>query len=337
MEDIWILDGGLATELEASGADITGKLWSAKVLIENPDYIVDCHLRFLQAGADIITTCSYQASLEGFLEQGLCVDEAKHLIQSSVSLAKQARQKFLEYSSDKVLPSSAEQQLSREDWVNGWRRFPLVAASIGCYGAILADGSEYHGNYRVMGVEALFTWHRPRLELLLQANPDMIACETIPCLEEVEALALLFNQLSNEGTFVPKVWISLACQNSTTLNSGQLLEDAIERVEALDVGRNIYAVGINCTAPSHITDAIKLISDRTSRKIIVYPNRGETWDSTNHQWTQDSGIQELEFAEMAFNWCKQGCNIIGGCCRMSPSAIKQLKVRILVYFLSIGS
>ena len=163
-DTVLVADGGLATELEARGNDVSGSLWSARLLMDAPEEVRDAHLAFFRAGAVIATSASYQASFEGFARRGLGRREAAGLMRRSVDLARSAR---AEMSGD-----------GRTRW---------VAASVGPYGAALADGSEYRGRYG-LSVRELAAWHRPRLEVLAEAGPDVLALETVPDIDEAEAL-----------------------------------------------------------------------------------------------------------------------------------------------------
>ncbi len=153
-----MLDGGLATQLEAQGCDINSTLWSAALLQSNPQAIIDAHHAYLEAGAECIETASYQASRAGFRKLALSNNEADDLMRLSVELAKRARD---ELGSD-----------------------VLIAASLGPYGAILHDGSEYTGDYDV-SVDVLREFHTERLSVFDNSDVDVLALETIPSLEEL--------------------------------------------------------------------------------------------------------------------------------------------------------
>ena len=214
-----ILDGALATELESRGADLKHALWSAKILIEKPELIRSVHLEYFRAGADIATTASYQATIPGLVSYGLAEREARSLLQSSVRLAQQAREEFMDHSE------------------SSGRFYPLVAASIGPYGAYLADGSEYRGLYG-LSRQALIDFHRPRLEALLEAGPDLLALETIPCQIEAEALLELLSEYPEA-----RAWISFSARNGHEISEGQTFTEGATLAGA---SSQILAVGINC-------------------------------------------------------------------------------------------
>jgi homocysteine S-methyltransferase len=278
-----IADGGLATELEARGHDLSDGLWSARLLVEAPQEVTAVHTAFFRAGAMIATTASYQASFDGFADSGISRDDTVRLLRRSVELAKTARD---------------------EVGVAGRR----VAASVGPYGAALADGSEYRGRYG-LSVAQLEDWHRPRLEVLADAGADVLALETIPDVDEAEALVNLVRSLG-----VP-AWLSYTIDGTRT-RAGQPLADAF----AVAVGvPEIVAVGVNCCAPDDVLPAIGQARE-TGKPVIVYPNSGERWDSARRAWVGPSRFS----ARLAVQWAAAGARVIGGCCRVRPADIAEL-------------
>ncbi len=286
------LDGGLATELEAHGYDIGTRLWSAALLQSNPTAIIAAHRAFLEAGADVIITASYQASVEGFASLGLAVADAEALIESSVALACMARQQFL-------------------DAHPGTTRMPLVAAGIGPYGAALHDGSEYTGEYTVSDAE-LRRFHERRLDLLDRSDADLLACETIPNLREADVLRNLLKQARLPA------WVSFCCRDERHLSDGTPLRD----VCALFADHpTVLALGINCTKPEFVTSLIAEIRAAAPDKaVVVYPNSGEAYDVATNTWSGDASLAAC--AESAREWRDAGATLIGGCCRISPQQIE---------------
>ena len=281
-----ISDGGLATELEARGHDLSDDLWSARLLTDAPDEIMAAHLAFFRAGAVIATTASYQASFGGFAERGFTRPEAAELMRRSVALAQAAR--------DQVAG-------------DGTRRW--VAASVGPYGAALADGAEYRGRYG-LSVADLAAWHRPRLEVLAGAGPDLLALETIPDADEAEALLTAISGLGRPA------WLSYTIDGERT-RAGQPLAAAFAL--AADVPE-IVAVGVNCCDPADVPAAIAVAREVTGKPVIVYPNSGEQWDAARRGWT---GTPDFA-AGQAARWAAEGARIIGGCCRVRPDGIAQI-------------
>jgi homocysteine S-methyltransferase len=286
-DTVLLTDGGLATELEARGHDLSDDLWSARLLVDAPEEIVAVHCAFFRAGASIATTASYQASFDGFAERGISRDEAARLLRRSVELAK-----------------AASDEVGGERW---------VAASVGPYGAALANGEEYVGRYG-LSVAQLADWHRPRLEVLADAGADVLAVETVPDVDEAEALVGLIHELG-----VP-AWLSYTIAGTTT-RAGQPLVDAFAVAAGVS---EIVAVGVNCCAPDDVLAAVEIAREVTGKPVIAYPNSGEAWDGVRRTWIGSSGWS----AELAPRWVAAGARIIGGCCRVRPDDIAALALTL---------
>lgn len=291
-----ILDGGLATALEARGCDLNHELWSAKVLLEDPDLIREVHLDFLRAGADCIASTSYQASLQGFRSQGLSAQEGRDLLELSVRLAVEARDGFW------AEPSNRK-----------GREKPLVAGSVGPYGAFLADGSEYTGRYDISDSE-LFDFHEERWQFLADCGPDIMGCETIPSLREAGVLLELVR------THDRWAWLSFSCQDRNHLSDGSLLCDA---AVACDEEPHVAAVGVNCVPPELVLPLIDELRKGTGKPLMVYPNLGEAYDATDKVWA--SSPSEVDWEELAPEWVRRGASVVGGCCRVGPERITDLR------------
>lgn len=279
-----VLDGGLATELEAQGHDLTGELWSARLLDEEPEAIADAHRAFFEAGAQVAITATYQASYEGFAAAGFDREHAAKLMRRSVTLARNVR--------DEIRPEDG-----------------LVAASIGPFGAVLADGSEYRGDYG-MSVEDLRAFHRPRLDTLAMTGADLFAVETIPCLAEVEAVCA---ELAGNGH---PAWLSVTVRDGRTA-AGESLGEAFALAD--DVGE-IVAVGVNCCAPSDVLGALEIAREVTTKPLLAYPNSGQTWNAVSREWEGESRLE----LPLVGGWKRAGAKLIGGCCRVYPADIAQL-------------
>lgn len=289
-DSVLITDGGLATELEVRGHDLSDALWSARLLVDSPEEIKAAHSAFFRSGAVIATTASYQASFDGLASRGAGRQEAARLLRRSVELAQAAR---AEVASD-----------GRQRW---------VAASVGPYGAALADGSEYRGRYG-RSVAELRAWHRPRLEVLAEAGPDVLALETVPDIDEAEALVSLV-----DGLGVP-AWLTYTIEGEHT-RAGQPIAEAF--AVAADVPE-IVAVGVNCCAPADVTAAVTVAREVTGKPVIVYPNSGEGWDHQRHQWIGPSRF----VGDRAHQWVKAGARIVGGCCRVRPADIVEIAASV---------
>ncbi|XP_010502476.1 PREDICTED: homocysteine S-methyltransferase 1 [Camelina sativa] len=298
-----VVDGGFATQLEIHGAAINDPLWSAVSLIKNPELIKRVHMEYLEAGADIVVTSSYQATIPGFVSRGLSTEESESLLQKSVELAVEARDKFW----DKVSKITG----------HSYNR-ALVAASIGSYGAYLADGSEYSGNYgENVNLDKLKDFHRRRLQVLVEAGPDLLAFETIPNKLEAQACVEL---LEEENVEIP-AWICFTSVDGEKAPSGESFEECLE---PLNKSNNIYAVGINCAPPQFVESLISKFAKLTNKAIVVYPNSGEVWDGKAKQWLPSQCFGDDEFEMFATKWRDLGAKLIGGCCRTTPSTIKAI-------------
>ena len=289
-----VIDGALATELERRGCDLNDELWSAKILLKQPEIIKQVHYDYFKAGADCAITASYQASIEGFAKRGLNEKEAIALIQKSVKLATQARDEF---------------------WADEFNRIgrskPFVAASVGPYGAFLANGSEYRGNYGLTEKE-LIDFHRPRMRALIEAGADILACETIPALIEAQALAKLLKEFPNTTA-----WFSFSARDKKHISEGQIFADCVKELEG---NAQIVAIGINCTSPKYIQSLIREAKKMTNKPVLVYPNSGETYDAENNDWNGDPAYES--FGDEAREWYNAGARLIGGCCRTTPEDIR---------------
>lgn len=288
-----VLDAGLATTLEARGFDLDDPLWSARVLLEAPEAIRQAHLDFLAAGADCIATVSYQASFEGFRRRGLGESEAAELLRRSVRLGLEARDAFWSE------PRNRQGRLR-----------PLVAASVGPYGAYLADGSEYTGDYD-LDDEGLYAFHRARWRILAEAGADLLACETFPSRREARVILRLLEE--SPGTWA---WLSFSCRDGTRISDGSRFEDV---ARDCDAATGVAAVGVNCTAPRHVPSLIREARRATDVLLLAYPNSGETWDASRKVWSEDPA--GLDWGEAALEWHEAGAAGIGGCCRVEATDI----------------
>ena len=296
-QDYVILDGALGTELEKRGYDVSGKLWSAKYLLEQPSVIRDLHTVYLEAGADLITTSSYQATIKGLEAIGLSKEEALEVISLSVLLAKEAREVF--WSS---LPEEERQK----------RSYPLIAGDVGPYAAYLADGSEYTVNYQLTK-EEYQDFHRPRIKALLEAGSDLLAIETIPNFLEASALIDLL------ATEFPDVesYISFTAQDSQHIADGTPIEEV---AQLCDSSAQVLAFGINCSSPSLISPLLERIGSISQKPLVTYPNSGEIYDGSSQTWTSTpDNVHTL--LENSRAWHKLGAKVVGGCCRTSPEDI----------------
>ncbi|XP_058224493.1 homocysteine S-methyltransferase 2 [Rhododendron vialii] len=306
-----VIDGGLATELERHGADLNDPLWSAKCLLTSPHLVRRVHLDYLEAGADIIITASYQATIQGFEAKGFSQGESEALLKKSVEIALEARDIYNGLCSDCVSDGAGDGRILKH-------RSILVAASVGSYGAYLADGSEYSGNYGdAMNLEYLKDFHRRRVQVLADSGADLIAFETVPNKLEAQAYAQL---LEEEKIKIP-AWFSFNSKDGVNVVSGDSLLECVAIAEA---SKKVVAVGINCTPPRFIHDLILSMKKVTSKPILIYPNSGERYDADQKEWVQNTGVRDEDFVSYVNTWCEVGASLVGGCCRTTPNTIRAI-------------
>jgi len=294
-----VLDGALGTELERRGADLADPVWSAKYVLDQPDMIRAVHLDYFGAGADVATTATYQVTFEGCHRRGMQREAAAQLMRDAVTLAAAARDEFWN------VPANRAGRLR-----------PLVAASIGPYGAMLADGSEYRGRYAATDRE-LREFHRPRLEVLARAGVDVLACETLPCLREALAIAHVLLEFP-----AMSAWMSFSCRDGHRNGEG---EDIAACAAALQPYAQIAAVGVNCTPPDYVEELLRRMADQTDKPLVAYPNSGERYDASEKVWSGCGPSPPL--ADRSLSWYDAGARLIGGCCRTTPKDIEAISRR----------
>ncbi|GAA4661657.1 homocysteine S-methyltransferase [Streptomyces chumphonensis] len=276
-----VLDGGLSNQLADQGCDLGDALWSARLLVDAPQELARAHAAYVAAGAQVLITGSYQASFEGFARRGVSAEAATRLFARSVALAREAAGE-------------------RPVW---------VAASVGPYGAVLADGSEYRGRYGLTTRE-LARFHRSRIEALAAAGPDVLALETVPDVREAEALLR-----AAEGCGLP-VWLSYTVRGELT-RAGQPLPEAFAVASGND---QVAAVGVNCCAPEDVAFAVASAAEVTGKPVVAYPNSGERWSRARGGWEGPASFDP----RLAVPWRAAGARLIGGCCRVGPDRVARL-------------
>jgi homocysteine S-methyltransferase len=292
-----VLDGGLATELERAGCDLQTPLWSGEVLRTQPEKVLAVHRSYLEAGADCLLTASYQLSAMGFREIGLTDDDARAAIQYSVALAVQARR---DYTQSEINAGRKPRRI--------W-----IAGSLGAYGAALHNGAEFHGNYDI-GHAELVAFHAERIDAMRDTDADFLAFETIPSLAEAEAILDARARYPNLAAY-----ISFTCRDDGHTGHGEPIETC---ARLLDSAPNIIAIGINCTAPRYILPLIRKIRAASTKRIVAYPNSGETWIAETRSWTGSSDPES--FSALSVAWRDAGADWIGGCCRTGPEHIRAI-------------
>lgn len=284
-----VLDGGLSTALENLGADTSGRLWTAGVVVTRPDLMVEAHRAFVVAGADVITTASYQCGVEQFVAAGLRPDEARRALVATTELARRA---------------TAGTSVA-------------VAASLGPFGASRADGSEYDGRYAVP-FDDVVRYHRDKVAVVVDSGPDVVAVETLPRADEAAAVAEIL-----VAAGAPPAWFSFGCRDARTTYGGDDLVAAIDRV--IDYPA-LVAIGVNCSAPDVVDGAIETIGSLgRGVPLVAYPNHGREWDPARACWIGDAH----EFPEIGWvdRWIERGVVLVGGCCGVGPDGVRHLAAR----------
>jgi homocysteine S-methyltransferase len=293
LRGVRVLDGAMATELEFMGARLDGPLWSAQVLEDAPEKVVAVHRAYIEAGADCVTTASYQVSRMGYAEIGVGAERADAALLKAVRLARAAASEFP-------------------------LRRVVVAASLGPYGAALHNGAEYHGNYDCTFAD-LVEFHRERIAVLAgdpdeSSTPDLLAFETLPSLEEAQAIGEALAAWPELAT-----WFSFTCKDEQHVAHGELLRECAAAVARLP---QTVAIGVNCTQPALMPGLIAELRAASNKPIVVYPNSGEGWNPAARSWTGTSAA--ARFGGMAADWYADGAQIVGGCCRTRPAHIRQV-------------
>ena len=301
-QGVAILDGGLATALESRGQDLDDPLWSARVLLDAPQEVAAVHRDYLEAGADCIATVTYQATFQGFAARGFDDARAGRAFRTAVSLAVEARNGFW------ARPASRKGRLR-----------PLVAASVGPYGAYLADGSEYTGRYD-LDEDALMAFHRRRWRLLARSDADLLACETIPSLVEARALLRLLTETPDRWA-----WLSFQCRDGMHLADGSPVAEAVRLCRTAP---GVAAVGFNCVPPSRLEALLRAAAAEAGDvPLAAYPNSGEAYDAATKAWS--NGAEKRDPGSDAIGWRRVGARLVGGCCRTGPPDIRRMREGLL--------
>ena len=295
-----LLDGGLATELERAGHDLNDPLWSAKVLLEDPGAVEAAHLAFLEAGADCVTTATYQATFAGLDARGVDRAAAEAVMRGAVELAIRARDRIL-----RIRPRDTG------------RLPPLVAASVGPYGAFLADGSEYRGDYGI-GRDALAGFHRKRWRLLADSGADILACETLPSFDEARVLA----RMAEDAPHKP-AWFSFTCRDDGHLSDGTPVGEVAGWA---DGAPGVTAVGVNCIDAALVPALVGALADGTRKPVLAYPNGGGAFDPGTKR--RAAAEAAPDWGEACRGWIAAGAVGVGGCCRVGPGDIRRMRAAL---------
>ena len=288
----------MGTELDSRGVDTHDPLWSALALTTAPEAVRQVHTDYLKAGARVITTNTYQATLPALLRAGHDAHRAREVIAAGARLAGEAARRFE--------AEHPEAQL-------------LIAGGLGPYGAYLADGSEYTGVYDVGALDApvFRDVHLPRIEMLAGEGIDLFALETLPRLDEAQALVGAVEDLAAES----ECWVSFQVRpDGAHLADGTPLAEAAAWAADQET---VVAVGVNCVAPDVVPRALPVLREVTAKPLVAYPNSGDVYDPVTRTWRATVGRGRLTASTSA--WLDAGVRLIGGCCRTTPADTAELR------------
>lgn len=287
----------MGTELDSRGVDTHDALWSALALTTAPEAVRQVHTDYLEAGARVITTNTYQATLPALLRAGHDAYLAREVIAAGARLAGEAARRFgAEHPEVQV----------------------LIAGGLGPYGAYLADGSEYTGLYDVGALDASVfrDVHLPRIEVLAGEGVDLFALETLPRLDEAQALVDAVEDLAAES----ECWVSFQVRpDGAHLADGTPLAEAAAWAADQET---VVAVGVNCVAPDVVGRALPVLREVTAKPLVAYPNSGDNYDPGTKTWK--AGDEGGGFTALAPSWIAAGVRLIGGCCRIRPAQIREI-------------
>lgn len=288
-----VLDGAMSDELEKQGVKTNNKLWTAIALVDQLSKVYHAHEDYFNAGAELVITDTYQANVQAFEEAGYSKKDAEKFVKDAVKIAKKTRDDF-------------EKKTGKHNY---------VAGTIGSYGAYLANGNEYRGDYELSENEYL-DFHLPRLNLVLEEEPDLLALETQPKLDE--PVAVLKWLKGHDPQML--VYVSFTLKDTKHISDGTTIAEAVTKINKYD---QVFAIGINCVSPSLVQDALIELGRYTEKPLVVYPNLGASYDPKIKQWRKFN--QKFDFNVLTKKWYEIGARLIGGCCTTGPREIKQIR------------
>lgn len=277
-------------------------LWTANFLALDQEKCALVHRDFVKAGAEIVTTSTYQASVDGYENYlGLEEGEALQLIKDSVRLVQEGR---------KMAENETGKKYSIE-----------IAGAVGPYGAFLHDGSEYTGSYcENVTEELLIAWHRPRITALVEAGVDILGFETVPCIKEALALLKLLKEFP-----LKMAWLSFSIKDCDSISSGEKFCEAAAK--CWETSNQLLAVGANCFKPSLVTPLFKPLRELHPHiPTVILPNSGEKYDPLSDRWLDEETVLPID--NFVSEWLDIGISIIGACCRTNDKDIRNISRKV---------
>ena len=363
---VLLLDGGLGTTLEVAPYNIhfssSTPLWSSHLLVASPQTLLDVQSAFVNAGADVLLTATYNASFEGFVAtprqdplieikdgkypepqgHGYTRAEAGVLMRNAVSIAKSAF----------ATASPAKQH-------------GLIALSLGAYGAIMRPSQEYSGSYQppsMHTVSGLKTWHAERLSVFKESMDtwskiDFVAFETLPLRAEICAVRKVMAE-ANEGGEKKRWWVScvfpddelkLPDRSSVAEIMDTMLTDYVDGQKE----ESPWGIGINCTKVGKLRSLVGEFENAIEKLVekgkvetgwpwlVMYPDGAEglVYNSDTKIWevkqdeipTGAKKVWDEQVFEIVMEIRKRAQwkgILVGGCCKTTPKNIHRLRLKI---------
>ncbi len=288
---VTVLDGGMGRELLRIGAPFRQPEWSALALLEGPEWVVQAHTNFVEAGAEVITTNSY-AVVPFHIGDERFTAGGRELAELAGRLARQAA------------ATSTSGTVA-------------VAGSLPpLYGSYLPELFDADDAPRIID---------PLVDGLA-AHVDMWLGETLGSIAEAEAVRAA---LDRAGSSLP-LWISYTLDDAGPtgrLRSGEPVGDAVAR--AIDLGAT--TVMFNCcqaeTITSAVDEAVRVAAGRA--RIGGYANRFVASHTDNGAANAQisrfrDDLDPAAYGDFVGSWLDRGVEVIGGCCGMEPAHIAHL-------------
>ncbi len=287
---IKLLDGSMSFPMEQLGYNLKNKLWTGMALINDPNIIKDIHKGYIKAGADYISTSTYQISFGRLKNMGYQSVEIKKIFQKSVDLVKEA-----------ILESKSKREIK-------------IVGSFGPYASFDPKASEYVGEY-ISTDDEIMNFHHNNIRIIEETDLDIILYETIPCLREFKILSEILSNTKKE------IWISVTCNENIEFRDGSSFKEACEIISGIE---KITTLGINCFSPLLVNKAIRKLKKYSNKKALIYPNSGEVYNQEDKFWSGKNEFNDV----MIKNWLSLSPDIIGGCCRVGYDNIKKMREEI---------
>ena len=299
---VLVYDGAMGTRLQAleptteqfGGAALEG--WMDGLVLHSPDLIEGVHRSYLEVGADVIETCTFQSTPPRLAEWG-ARERTRELNEKAARLAR---------------------RLADEHATAEWPRF--VAGGMGPSGFLPSSSDPSLGR---LGFTELVAAFREQAEGLLAGGVDLCLIETAQDILEVKAAIFGIREaFGSEGRSVP-----IQAQVTLDVSGRMLLGTDIAAVLAILEPLRVDVVGLNCsTGPEHMRDSIRYLTEHTRLPVSCIPNAGlplNVGGRAHYPMQAEPMADQLEdFVRVL------GVNAVGGCCGTTPEHIAALVARV---------